>query len=268
MVKYLAFVSLLLISCHASVQVVKSNESSNKIGLLPIEGKLFTSLYQQRAAEYKALCLQAYNIASLRLNNYQSLSSLPKAIVTDIDETVLDNSPYAVHRALEGKEYDSQSWYAWTLKAEADTVPGAPAFLKYASSKGVEIFYITNREERERDCTLRNLRKYGMPNADSAHLLLKSTTSGKEPRRQAVAASHEIVMLLGDNLADFSSMFDKKTEEERTANVNANASLFGNKFIIIPNPDYGDWEGALLKYNYKLSTGQKDSIFRTVLKGY
>ena len=31
-------------------------------------GKVWGSLYQQRAAEYKALCFQAYNLAKLRLD--------------------------------------------------------------------------------------------------------------------------------------------------------------------------------------------------------
>lgn len=266
--KYFSVFSLLFFGCTASVNVIQQNKETSNNGLLPIEGKLYASLYQQRSAEYKALCLQAYNMATLRLNNYISKSNLPKAIVTDIDETVLDNSPYAVHRALKGKEYEPQSWYEWTQKAEADSVPGAPAFLKYASSKGVEIFYITNREERERFSTITNLQKFGLPNADSTHLLLKSTTSGKEPRRQSVAAQYEIMMLLGDNLADFSSLFDKKTSEDRNTYVDLAHEDFGKRFIIIPNPGYGDWEGAMLKYNYKLSSAQKDSVYRTILKGY
>ncbi len=268
MFKYLFLAFILFASCHTTVNVVRNESAKKSTGSIPIEGKLFTSLYQQRAAEYKALCLQTYNFATLRLDAYKSSSDRPLAIVTDIDETVLDNSPYAVDRALQGKEYEPQSWYAWTQKAEADTVPGASSFLKYASSKGVEIFYITNREERERSSTLINLKKYNFPNADSSHLLLKSTTSGKEPRRQSVANTHEIMMLLGDNLADFSSLFDKKTEEERNRNVYDNAALFGKKFMVIPNPGYGDWEGALLKYNYKLTTAQKDSVYKSVLKGY
>ena len=70
-------------------------------------GKLFTALFQQRAAEYRALCFQAYNIAHLRLDQaLQNTGNLPSCIITDIDETILDNSPYAVHQALLGKDYD------------------------------------------------------------------------------------------------------------------------------------------------------------------
>ena len=214
------------------------------------------------------MCYQAYNIAKMRLDQYQSQSNLPKAIVTDIDETVLDNSPNAVHQALLGKEYEPQAWYEWSIQSNADTVPGSASFLKYASSKGVEIFYITNRLENERQSTLSNLNKFGYPNADDSHLLLKSTTSSKEVRRQQVAASHEIIMLLGDNLADFSSLFDKNNPTERIANTNNAVNDFGNRFIVIPNPVYGDWEGTLWNYNYKLTAAQKDSIYRTLFKTY
>lgn len=256
---------LITASCHYSKKLV--TESPNQQSVV-FDGKIFTALYQQRAAEYKALCLQAFNSAVYSLNQYQSKSTLPKAIITDIDETVLDNSPFAVHQNLLKKEYDSNAWFEWSSKAIADTVPGAPAFLKFAATKGIEIFYVTNREERERNCTIANLQKYNLPNADSSHLLLKSSTSSKEARRIAIANNHEIVMLLGDNLGDFSKIFDKKNPEERDVNVNASLKDWGSKFIVLPNPNYGDWEGALLNYNYKLTAHQKDSIYKSLLKSY
>jgi 5'-nucleotidase (lipoprotein e(P4) family) len=255
----------------SSCVVIKTNNeiiTTSPSNSIVINGKLYTALYQQKSAEYKSLCFQAYNFAAIRLDQYQSKTNLPKAIITDIDETVLDNSPYAVHQALLGKEYEPQSWYEWSIQSNADSVPGAPNFLKYAASKGVEIFYITNRLENERQSTLVNLKKFGLPNADDNHLLLKSSTSGKEPRRQQVAATHEIVMLLGDNLADFSSLFDKKNPIDRFNNTVSSVIEFGNRFIIIPNPGYGDWESTLWDYNYKMTSAQKDSVYKSFLKSY
>jgi 5'-nucleotidase (lipoprotein e(P4) family) len=213
--------------------------------------------------------MQAYNIARLRLD--QSLThtfNKPRAIVTDIDETILDNSAYEAHQTLQGKDYESATWYQWTDRSAADTVPWAPSFLKYAASKGVEIYYITNREEREKNSTLLNLQKFGLPDADNAHLIPRQNTSSKEARRQQVATTHEIILLLGDNLADFSSLFDKKTMEERSQNTNILSEEFGKKFIVLPNPVYGDWESSLYKYNYNLSPQQKDSVIKSMLKTY
>jgi len=254
-------------SCSAPKNVVNKTVSESN---LVANGKLFTALFHQKAAEYKALCFQAYNIARLRLDeSLNNPSAKPKAIVTDIDETVLDNSSYAVHQGLQGKDYEPASWInEWTAKAAADTLAGAYSFFKYAASKNVEVFYITNREDKERTSTLQNLQKYGFPYADEQHLITKSTISSKEPRRQQLAATHDIIMLIGDNLSDFSALFDKKTTEERTKNVQANAGEFGKRFIVLPNPNYGDWESALYQYNYKLTPAQKDSIIRSMLKSY
>jgi 5'-nucleotidase (lipoprotein e(P4) family) len=232
------------------------------------QGKLFASLYQQRAAEYHALCLQAYNIARLRLDDaLQSSSSKPRAVITDLDETALDNSAHEVHQDLQGKSFDAVEWNAWTSMAQADTVPGALSFFKYASSKNVEIFYITNRDEKDRAGTLQNLLRFNFPNADNAHLLVRQNTSGKEIRRQQVMAGHDVVLLLGDNLSDFSDLFDKKSTEQRLSSVKQLANQFGNRYIILPNPVYGDWESSLYQYR-QLTTAQKDSVIKSSLKTY
>ena len=263
--KKLFFISNCLLTACTTTQLATNNTSPAGIA---INGKIFTTLFQQKAAEYRALCFQAYNIARLRLDEYKAVTNKPKAIITDIDETLLDNSPYEAHRVLQGKDYDAASWYEWTAKTSADTMPGSASFLKYAASKGVTVFYITNRDEKERVNTIQNLKRFNLPNADDAHFLPKQNTSSKEARRQAVFATHEIVLYLGDNLADFSALFDKKTTEERVRNTNFSAADFGNRFIILPNPVYGDWESSLFNYNYKLTQGQKDSVIRSVIKTY
>jgi len=263
---FLILVALAMAAC--STQQKNTATTSTGSTLIP-DGKLFTAFFQQRAAEYKALCFQAYNIATWRLDqSLQGNSSKRLAVVTDIDETLLDNSAYAVHQGLQGKDYDLTTWSEWTALGQADTLAGALTFFNYAASKNVEVFYITNREEKERGGTLKNLQKFGFPYADEKHLITKAGTSSKEARRQSVLATHDIVLLLGDNLADFSLLFDKKTEQERLLNVQNNAAAFGKKFIVLPNANYGDWESALYQYNYKLSGVQKDSAIRTVLKSY
>lgn len=265
MKKIILIGTIVLCACSSKHVTKTAYQPSASIS---VNGKLFASLFQQKAAEYRALCFQAYNIARLRLDAYKPESSKPLVVITDIDETVLDNSPYAVHQSMQGKDYEPASWYEWTDKAAADTVPGALSFFRYAALKGLEVYYVTNREEREVGSTLSNLKKFNMPNADSAHLIYKQTTSSKEVRRQAIAKNYEIVMLVGDNLGDFSTLFDKKPFDERLQNTNLSINDFGNKFIVLPNPDYGDWEGALYKYNYKLTQEQKDSVIKASVKGY
>jgi len=256
-----------LVACSAQRNITSASSATSGI---VVNGKLFTAFYQQQAAEYSALCFQAYNIARLRLDEaLQQPTTKPLAIVTDIDETILNNSPYAAHQALQGKDYDGKSWINWTDLGECDTLAGTVSFFNYAASKNVEIFYITNREEKERDGTMKNLQQYGFPYVDSTHLILnEDADNSKESRRQAVAATHNIILLLGDNLADFSDLFDKKTVDERLQNTQLSSAEFGKRFIVLPNWNYGDWETSEYQYNYKLTEAQKDSIIKTVLKSY
>ena len=263
--KYTALLFLLILSaCETTKKTAQVPLNNNSI---VTDGKLFAAAYQQLAAEYRALCYQAYNIAHFRLEQQlQQPHDHPLAIITDIDETLLNNSPNSVQQSLSGKDFDSQSWYEWTSKASADTVPGALNFLKYASANGVSIYYITNREEKERVGTVQNLQRFNFPDADNVHLLPRQVTSSKEIRRQQVMKDYTVVLLLGDNLGDFSDLFDKRSEEVRMDNTNKVAPLFGSKFIVLPNPVYGDWESVLYRYNYNYSLRQKDSVIRSEVK--
>lgn len=257
---------LLLSACAAPKQTASLNAPAGNS--LTNTGKVWSALWQQRAAEYQALCFQAYNTAKLRLDEaLLHKGSRPLAVITDIDETVLDNSPYDAQRAISNQEYTAATWKQWTAQAVCDTVPGAPAFLKYAASKGVTIFYITNRDENERAATLKNLNLYRLPFADDSHLTLKTGTSSKEGRRQQVTRDYEVVLLCGDNLPDFDALYDDHpTEQNRAAATQQLRQKFGSKYIIIPNPSYGDFEGALFNFNNKLNQGQKDSVIRSKIK--
>lgn len=264
----LLFIIALCAAFKASAVRTKTMSKTTDTSNLVNAGKVWAALYQQRAAEYKALCFQAYNVARERIDQaVKKHSGKPYAVVTDIDETLLDNSPYDAARAIQNLGYTSPSWKQWTAKAIADTVPGAPSFFKYAASKGVKVFYITNRDTSERVTTLKNLQFYHLPYADQAHLLLKKGSSSKESRRQLVLRKYNVVLLCGDNLPDFDALFDNNPpESDRTAATQKLKKEFGNRYIVIPNPSYGDFEGALFKFNYRLTPGQKDSIIRSLIK--
>jgi len=215
----------------------------------------------QNSGEFAALNLQAYQFAKLRLAQIitQEPSEKPRAIVLDIDETVLDNSRYETFVIETGKEFNQVDWQKWTGLAKAEPIPGALDFLNFTKNNGIEIFYLTNRSETEREATLKNLKDQNFPFADNEHLILKTSESSKENRRQKIAEKFNIVLFFGDNLSDFSDIYyridDGKTAREK---VLENPELFGTKFIILPNPMYGDWESAIYKKNTnkKLSKNQ------------
>jgi len=233
------------------------------------ERLLLATLYHQKAAEMQALSYQAFNIAKLRLDQElketKDVSQL--AIVLDIDETVLDNSPYEAKTILENINYPD-GWEDWMNVANAKALPGAVEFLKFADDHGFNIFYITNRKEKYREQTMKNLMDEGFPQSVNEHLLLRTDESSKENRRNKVSENHEIILLFGDNLGDFDMIFDKKTTTERFAGVENLRKEFGKKFIILPNAMYGDWLSAIYDYDHSLDNQQKNHVMKENLKGF
>ncbi len=264
----------LTVSCGTTTDLGKNssgnqNKSERKLNDIALNGKVYSAVWQQNAGEFKALCYQAYNIATVIVEQKSGLQHLrPIAIVTDIDETILDNSPYAVTQAQKGNEFDLESWLEWTSKGEAIAYPGALEFFNYAASKNVTVFYISNRNENDKSGTLKNLKDLGFPFADEEHLLVMKDTSNKEERRNEILKNYEIFMYLGDNLSDFSEAFYKKSQIGRNQKVDELAKEFGSKFIVLPNSGYGDWESNLPGYNSKLSAEEKDAVLLQSVKGY
>jgi 5'-nucleotidase (lipoprotein e(P4) family) len=87
----------------------------------------------------------------------------------------------------------------------------------------------------------------GFVNADSTHMLLKETTSSKVERRALIEKDYEILLLVGDNLADHSGIYEKRGPDHGFAAVDADRRLFGTRYIVLPNPMYGNWLNDLLR---------------------
>lgn len=232
------------------------------------EQLVLATLWMQSSAEYRALLYQTFNLAKMNLDKFKAsyTGSKPLAIVVDCDETVIDNTAYEAFLVGNDFGYSSKTWTPWMDAGIATAMPGALEFLKYAQSRSVEIFYITNRKMVGYEGTKRNLETLGFPFVDDKHLLLRTDTSDKEPRRQAVASQYEIVLLMGDNLNDFMSVFGKSSEKERFAQTDNLKALFGTRFIVLPNPTYGEWEGAVYDYNWGASAVEKNTMRKARLK--
>ena len=201
------------------------------------------SLYwQKNSAEYVALSYQAYNLAKFRLDEkLNSEFNKRPAIVIDLDETVLNNLPYNEMLIDSSEVFTQESWSKWVNKKIATKVPGSLEFINYAKSKNVKIVYLSNRRVENYDPTKENLVSLGYPFDEDTLMLLRDETSDKTARRNTLN-DYEIIMLLGDNLADFNSVFYKKSNNERIRSVDSLSKMFGDKFIVFPNLIYGDWE--------------------------
>ncbi len=198
---------------------------------------LGATLSHHNTTEMQALSYQAFNIARLRLDEKLGKTDDPGslAIVLDIDEIVLDNSPYEAKAIIDNICYP-EGWDAWMNLANANALPDAVDFLNYADQHGVGIFYITNRKEVYREQAIKNLIAEGFPQLINDHLLLRTDGSGKEIRRNLVSENYEIFILLGDELGDFNMIFDKKGTDKRSAGVENLRHEFGKKFCILPTP--------------------------------
>jgi 5'-nucleotidase (lipoprotein e(P4) family) len=203
-------------------------------------------LWTQASREHEACLRSLYRLATLRLDQaladsawsalgQRDAARLPPAVVLDLDETVLDNSPFAAWLERQGRVYDEPAesdWERWVARGGAEALPGAGEFLAAAGERGVQVCYVSDRQEGEREATLRNLEALGLP-AWSAPLWLAPSGGAvpdKAARRAEVAATRRVLLLVGDSAADFPP-------------AAADDPRWGREWILLPNPVYGGWEG-------------------------
>lgn len=232
-----------------------------------VHQKLIATLWVQTAPEWKGVCEQAYRAARLALDrslrDKRSAAALEQsgpaagkywkkkpAVVLDIDETVLDNSPGQARQVASNTDFVPADWTRWVAAARALPIPGALEFCKYADSRGVRVVFVTNRTAADEAATRQNLQKAGFPlYSDFDNVLTRGEkpewdTSDKGTRRAAVAEKFRIVMLVGDDLGDFLPGV-RVDPAKRRALAEPHRARWGNQWIVLPNPGYGSWEEAL-----------------------
>lgn len=256
-----------MIGCSTSQQVTTTSNNTH-------HPTTQATLWIQNAAEYNALTSLVYRTASSKidlaladsywtaaLEQEEPYFKLPPAVILDIDETVLDNSPFQARMIRQGSEFNPEAWTKWVREAQAEPILGALEFTKYAANKGITVFYVTNRERRVEGATRTNLIRLGFPVADSVDVLLtknerEAWTSDKTARREYVAKNYRILMLLGDDLNDFVSTRNTG-KQERDQLVESNLQKWGQQWFILPNPTYGSWEQTLSSPEDSLSENEK-----------
>jgi acid phosphatase len=239
---------------------------------------LQATLWVQNAVEYDALSLMAYQTASTSLDSAladknwtasleqanMNVSNLPPAIVLDIDETVLDNSPFQARMIAKNSGYDPVEWEKWVLESNADPVSGAVAFTRLASDKGITIIYLSNRDAATENATRQNLKDLGFPISEDTDVVLlkgeqENWTSSKIERRQMVAQNYRILMLFGDDFNDFLPA-KNMTEQSRNNLLEEHKANIGKKWFVLPNPIYGSWNDAMFNFDRSLSEKEKQQI--------
>ena len=249
----------------ASSQPAEATKPASTTG----DDNLNAVLWMQRSAEYAATTQTIYRAAADELDaalaekNWDALvpgerdnagkpAALPPAVIMDVDETVLDNSPYQARLVRDGKEFDEVTWDQWVAEKKAKPVPGVVDFAKAATAKGVTVLYLSNRAEHLQAATLDNLRSVGLPVANESVFLglgtfvegCEQNGSEKNCRRKLAGRKYRVLMQFGDQLGDFAEIVTN-TPQGRAAMLDEYGDWFGERWWMLPNPTYGSWEPAL-----------------------
>lgn len=249
----------------------------------PADDNLNAVLWMQRSVEYKGNALAAFALARMRLDealkdknwtaapaeqkgDYKDLSP---AVVLDVDETLLDNSGFQAWMVVNGTSFNPKTWTQFVKSETSTAIPGAIEFTQYADSKGVRVFYVTNRTKQEEDPTRENMKKLGFPMGGNIDTILSAKEqpdwgSAKGTRRAAIARHYRILLLVGDNFGDFTDDY-KGSEADRLKVFEANAARWGHDWIVLPNPSYGSFESAPYGGNFKLPPEEQRAAKRGVL---
>jgi len=247
---------------------------------------LLAALWTQRSVEYKANALTVFALARIRLDealadkgwtaapaeqtgNYQAL---PPAVILDIDETLLDNSKYQVWMMKSDQTFSTKTWNEFCAAQISTAVPGALEFVKYADSKGVKIFYITNRAAETEKDTRENMQKLGFPLGGNVDTFLMQNEkpgwgSAKSTRRVEVTKDYRVLLNIGDNFGDFDDRY-RSSEADRLKAYEADMAYWGKQWLMIANPTYGSFDTAPYGHDFKKSREEQRKAKRDVLESW
>lgn len=238
----------------------------------PPNDNLNATAWMQRAVEHDLIFEQTYRDAQSRLlaalhdphwdalpkgDRKMPIKGLKPAVVLDIDETTLDNSPYQARLVRSGGEFNEADWAAWCKEEEARALPGVVRFTQFAASHGIAVIYVSNRAKDLDTVTLANLRKVGLPvSGPDAFLGLGTLVKGceqigtqKSCRRQLISRHYRVLMQFGDQIGDFTTV-SANTPSGRKQAIAPYRSWFGRRWFMLPNPTYGAWEPALFNNDW------------------
>ena len=114
------------------------------------DGLQFTKTAEYRK-QFSAATTSAKKYCQQYLKEHSDSKNL--AVVSDIDETILDNrEEFQVHPKFEWNNFEK-----WIDQARAPLLPKTAEFLKWARMKGIAVFLCTGRPEKTRRFTIENL---------------------------------------------------------------------------------------------------------------
>jgi 5'-nucleotidase (lipoprotein e(P4) family) len=232
----------------------------------------FGHAWVKYSADYAALTHQVYAVATRDLTRFVAdttwsampgqtdAAELPPAVILDVDETVINNVSFQV--SFE-RPFTDRKLEMWDRANVAEPVPGVVEFIAAAREAGVEVFFMTNRPceqyQGETDAcpqkqtVIDGIRELGIdvePEFVMLALEQPGWTGEKLGRRQLIAEKYRVIMVIGDDFADFvacarNSYYPPCTEPatraSRLADLEEYGDYWGNGWYILPGPMHGSW---------------------------
>jgi 5'-nucleotidase (lipoprotein e(P4) family) len=264
----LALIAALLAGCAATTKGPHADRTAAAPTGPAANDNLNAVAWTQTAIEHDLILREVYREASVKLlealkdrqwdalprdERKVALKRLKPAVILDVDETVLDNSPYQARLLQGGGEFNEFTWSEWCREKAARALPGALEFAQFAAKHGVSVIYVSNRAQDLNEVTLDNLRADGFPVGAGEQVFfgLGTVVDGCEQvgtekgcRRELIGRTHRVLLQVGDQIGDFVDVLANTPEGRRTA-IAPYESWVGVRWFVLPNPTYGSWEPAL-----------------------
>lgn len=253
---------------------------------VPASDMLLATLWTQRAIEYKANALTVFTLARIRLDEALADKSwtaapgeqkgdyqgLPPSVILDVDETLIDNSRYQVWMLKNNQSFSTRTWNEFCAAQISTAIPGAVEFVKYADSRGVKVFYITNRDAVTEKDTRENMQKLGFPMGGNVDTFLMQNEqpgwgSAKSSRRAVVTKDYRVLLNIGDNFGDFDDRY-RGSEADRIKAYEADMPYWGKQWLMIANPTYGSFDTAPFGHDFKKPREEQRKAKWDVLDGW
>jgi 5'-nucleotidase (lipoprotein e(P4) family) len=187
--------------------------------------------------------------ASLEAPVWSACGAKPPAVILDMDETTVLNTGANYDTARRGDPpFDPARWDAWEAGSVGllDPVPGAVEAFVALRAAGITPIIISNRQARFASQAAQGLAGIGLGDfAPGKTMLLREagSSSGKDMRRGMIGQNWCVIAMAGDQLGDFSDLFNAKgltpDARRRAAQGQSVAARWGQGWFLMPNPLYG-----------------------------
>ena len=187
--------------------------------------------------------------ATLATPRFEPCGAKPFAAVFDVDETVLLNLGFEADDATHpNRAYSESRWQDWehTGAAQVNPTPGVREAFGTLRAIGVTVMFNTNRSAASAQQTQQAIEGAGLgPAVHGQTLWLRgddNTGSLKDARRWRIADKFCVIAMAGDQLGDFSDLFNARLApaSRRAATISSPLSrLWGAGWFVLPNPVYG-----------------------------